>query len=288
MTDRVDPGHLDIHDELAVAWALHTLEPDDERAYARHLADCPRCAVAVAEAEETLGLLGAAVTPLEPPPRLRQRLMDAVAEDEAATPTSGNEIEPPREDDGPTPGAPRHAKRDDEPVADVVPLASRRRQVSRLVLAAAVVVAVAVVGGLAVANQQLRAERDAEAAAAAENARVVEVLRDAGTPGVAHASLADPQGAMVGLVVDTGTGPRMVATALEPNPGDHTYVLWGLAGGTPTALGTFDVPGPAPVVSSVPSGGEATPYGAYAVSLEPGRTAPASPTEIVASGQVGR
>jgi len=287
MTDRVDPGHLDLHDELAVAQALHALDPEDEAAYLSHLADCPRCAVAVAEAEETLGLLGAAVTPVEPPPRLRQRLMDAVAQEDAPAPAV--QIGSGRPAEG------RHAKADegeDEGVAeggaDVVPIASRRRRVSRLVLAAAVVVALAVVGGLAFANQQLRAERDAEAAAAAENARVVEVLRDAGTPGVAHATLTDPQGAMVGLVVDTGTGPRMVATALEPNPSDHTYVMWGLAGGTPTPLGTFDVPGPAPVVSSVPSGGEATPYGAYAVSLEPGRTAPASPTEVVASGQVGR
>ncbi len=294
MTDRVDPGHLDLHEELAVGWVLHTLEPDDEADFVLHRAGCERCAVAVAEAEETLGFLAVAVTPVDPPPRLRRRLMDAVAEDGTAVSPPIDEVEPPQEDDGTVDDhaggtdATADETTADETTADVVPLAARRRRVSRLLAVAAVAVTIAVVGGLVVANQQLRSERDAQAAAAAENARVVEVLHDAGTPGVAHASLADPQGAMVGLVVDAGTGPRLLATALDANRSDQIYVLWGLVGSTPTALGTFDVSGQGPVVSSVPSSAEAPPYGAFAVSLEPGRTAPASPTEIVASGQVGR
>jgi hypothetical protein len=32
------------YDELAVGWALHALEPEDEAAFARHLSGCARCA----------------------------------------------------------------------------------------------------------------------------------------------------------------------------------------------------------------------------------------------------
>lgn len=272
MSDHIDPGHLDVHDELAVGWVLHTLEPDDEEQFALHLADCDHCGTTVAETAEILGVLAAAVTPVDPPARLRRRLMDAVADD-------ADGVLAPAEDTD---------DRSDDTRADVVPLAPRRRRLSRLVLAAAVAVVIAAVGGLVVANQQLRSARDSQAEVAAENAPVVDVLRAAGTPGVAHASLADPRGAMVGLVVDDGSGARLLATGLDANRSDQIYVLWGLAGDAPTALGTFDVSGRSPIVSSVPSKSGASPYAGFAVSLEPGRTAPASPTEIVASGQVGR
>ena len=95
-------------------------------------------------------------------------------------------------------------------------------------------------------------------------------------------------GALVGLVVNGGTDPRVLTTGIPANPSDEIYVLWGLADGAPRALATFDVTGAAPTVRSVPSSTEAAPYAGFAVSIEPGRTAPASPTRIVASGQVGR
>jgi hypothetical protein len=64
-------------------------------------------------------------------------------------------------------------------------------------------------------------------------------------------------------------------------------VVWGLSGGTPAPLGTFDVTSPQPAlrtVGSAPSGLDA--YTGYAVSLEPGRSAPPEPSDIVASGEV--
>ena len=150
---------------------------------------------------------------------------------------------------------------------------------------------IAAVGGVVTAVQSVRAERETAAAAAAQaerDAPVIDILRDAGTPGTTHATLADPNGALVGLVVDDGHGPRVLTTGLAANPADEIYVLWGLVDGTPQALGTFDVGAQGPGVSSVPSTPEAVPFAGFAVSIEPGRTAPASPTRVVASGQVGR
>jgi anti-sigma-K factor RskA len=283
--------HTDDHEALAVGWALHALDHDEEEAFAAHLATCPHCRQTVDETLETFGGIAEALEPIAPPPDLRARLLDAAADDAPTTdppPTmwaSSSRREPSdeREREATPPaavsgGSPRHAS--------VVPL--RRRRATRWLAVAAAAVVLAAVGGLAVATQSLRNERDAAAAQAQRDAVIVDVLRDAGTPGVVHATLADPQGALVGLVVDDGSGPRVLTTGLSANGADEVYVLWGIADATPRPLGTFDVSGQAPSVRSVPSSPEAVPYAGFAVSLEPGRTAPASPTRVVASGQVGR
>lgn len=286
MTHRAPDSHTAEHDALAVGWALRTLDPDEATGFAVHLETCPTCRQTVDDTTAILGEIGGAVVPADPPPRLRQRLLDAVEAE------SGPGVDTP---EASSDGAPSPADGADGPTdrdATVVPLAPRRRA-TRWIAAAAVVLVVAAVGGLVAANQSLRAERDrAQAAAAAQadrEAAVADVLQDAGDPATSHAVLAGTQGGIVGVVVDDGTGQRVLTTGLGPNDAaSETYVLWGLADGTPRPLGTFDVGGPGPDVRSVPSAPEAVPYAGFAVSLEPGRTAPASPTTIVASGQVGR
>ena len=215
MSDRAVPdSHTGAHDALAVGWALHTLDPEEEADFAAHLETCPTCRQTVDETLETLGELAEAVGPVSPPRHLRRRLLDAVAAESAAT---GEGIDPARADRGPG-GASRPLPSPARDPArrgagrDASCRSRRRRRASRWLAVAAVALVVAAVGGLAVANQSLRTERDNAAAAAAQaerDAAVVDVLRDAGTPGVTHATLASPDGALVGLVVDDGTGaPR--------------------------------------------------------------------------------
>jgi hypothetical protein len=291
MSDRAVPdSHTGAHDALAVGWALHTLGHEEEADFAAHLETCPTCRQTVDETLETLGELAEAVVPVSPPRHLRRRLLDAAAAEWAA---SGEGVDLPELTGAPVaePAAPEAAPAPaaEERDATVVPLSPRRRA-SRWLAVAAVALVLAAVGGLAVANQSLRTERDNAAAAAAQaerEASVVDVLRDAGTPGVTHATLAGPEGALVGLVVDDGSGARVLTTGLSANGANEIYVLWGLADGTPRPLGTFDVTQQAPSVSSVPSTTAAVPFAGFAVSIEPGRTAPASPTRVVASGQVG-
>ncbi|GAA4767196.1 zf-HC2 domain-containing protein [Actinomycetospora chibensis] len=291
MSDQAVPdSHTGAHDALAVGWALHTLDHEEEADFAAHLETCPTCRQTVDETLETLGELAEAVVPASPPRHLRRRLLDAAA----AESVSGEGVDLPELAGAPVaePAAPEPAPQPtaEEREATVVPLSPRRRA-SRWLAVAAVALVVAAVGGLAVANQSLRTERDNAAAAAAaqaeRDAAVVDVLRDAGTPGVTHATLASPDGALVGLVVDDGTGPRVLTSGLGANGENEIYVLWGLADGTPRPLGTFDVTQQTPTVSSVPSTAAAVPFAGFAVSIEPGRTAPASPTRVVASGQVG-
>jgi hypothetical protein len=150
------------------------------------------------------------------------------------------------------------------------------------------VVAVAGVGGLAAYTVQLQQQRDAQIA---QSQALADVLTQVDRPGTSHATLmSTSDGRPVGAVV-AGTSARTVVTAGLPanDAATNIYVLWGVStDAAPQPIGTFDVadgaPGPG-VHQLGPAAGE-QPFIGYAVSLEPGRVAPAAPTIVVASGQV--
>lgn len=286
----VDPyASAAAHGEAAVGWAAHALDPDEEVTFLAHLDGCPECLDAVADASATLAALGGSGPQEEPPARLREALRGAVA-DEPAPPRRIGPTEPRRAGTA-TPSDAGRGPSDDRALATVVPMrpaARRTRRLEGVLAVAAAVVLVVVIGVLAAANRTLQAERDAQAADAQRAEQVTTVLRDAGRPGAVHATLADRTGTMVGMVVDTGSGPSVLSIGLGDNRPDETYVLWSLAGPQPRPVGPFDVSGSAPSVRSM---GASVPTGqvsAFAVSLEPGRSAPVAPTRIVASGPVGR
>jgi anti-sigma-K factor RskA len=62
--------------ELAAAHALDALDPDERRAFEEHLASCERCRAEVAELQEAAAALAYGVDAAEPPPRLRERLLE--------------------------------------------------------------------------------------------------------------------------------------------------------------------------------------------------------------------
>ncbi|NMO90620.1 anti-sigma factor [Actinomycetospora sp. TBRC 11914] len=271
------PASPDGHPELAVAWVLHGLEPEEDVAFTAHLGDCPGCLRIVAETEEVTTLLGSAVEPGAPPSSLRDRIL-AEAGESSSSGSGASEASLLASSD-------RKA-----PSSNVVPLRRPERggwirRTTAVVAVAAVLALVVAVGGLIAANRSLAEQRDAAAAAAARGQEVTEMLDAAAQPGVPHAVLATPQGNFVGLVVDKGQGPEVMASGLAPADPDHTYVLWGLAGRKPVGLTTFEMSGSGPVVQSVPSVQAAGPFAGFAVSLEPGHTVPATPTQVVASGQ---
>jgi hypothetical protein len=281
------PASPDGHAELAVAWVLHGLEPDEDAVFAAHLGDCPGCLRIVAETEDVATLLGSAVPAVDPPPSLRERILAAAAEEQAPDASPGDASEA-------SMLAISDRKAPSSIDSTVVPLDRRRREEGRsrrfrritagLAVAAALALVVAI-GGLVAANRSLGEQRDAAAADAARGQDVVQLVGAAARPGNPHAVLATPDGAFVGLVADRGRGPEVLASGLPPNDGDHTYVLWGLANGTPVGLTTIEMSGSGPVVQSVPSVEAAGRFAGFAVSLEPGHTVPATPTKVVASGQ---
>ncbi|WP_214405825.1 anti-sigma factor [Pseudonocardia lacus] len=172
------------------------------------------------------------------------------------------------------------------------------RRGRRLVAAAVALVGVLAIGGLAVRTAQLQEQRDAEVAQAAqlqeqrdtEAARsrgLVELLEQLGRPDTRYALLGQNGPTLAAVVVADGER-RVFPLALPANTTERDiYVLWGLdASGTPAALGTFDVVPTDPGAREVGAGATTDTYAQYAISLEPGRTAPTTPTEVVAIGEV--
>ena len=260
-------------DELAVGWALHALEPEDEDVFAAHLPGCSRCAHTVAETSEVMAAMAADLPRAEPSAQLRDRLAAAVAETEQVKrPVDDEPIEVSAT------GFPRYraVEEPDQPAGS--PL---RRRLPALALVAA---AVLVILGLGIWNVFLADSRDDLRTAVAEQERIVNQLLTPGTAKVAALSTRD--GEAVATVVARSDRVDVIAHGLSPNDTDsETYVVWGLDGNDATALGTFDVTGSQIELETVGSGETGLDdYGQYGISLEPGHVAPPAPTDVVATG----
>jgi anti-sigma-K factor RskA len=76
----------EIHD-LAAAYALNALDPEDRWTYERHLDSCERCRDEVARLRESAKELAHATTGPEPRPELRDRILRAAREERPASVT---------------------------------------------------------------------------------------------------------------------------------------------------------------------------------------------------------
>jgi Anti-sigma-K factor rskA len=288
-------GEHEGFDELAVGWALHALEPEDEELFAAHLPTCPRCRRTVSETADVMGALACDLPPVEPPERLRERLRAAVEETEQLPRLAREDERPPPVPaalpDRPVPDRPvpvhrfeppaSGAHRAPFPVGAVDPRSSWRRVLPNALVAAAV----AAILALGTWNVVLSAARDEAQAAAAEQAELVDALL---TPGQATIAPLTADGATLATVVAREGQVQVVSQGLTPNDvRAQTYVVWGIGAGAAAPLGTFDVTSPQPALRTLGSGVSGLDaFTGYAVSLEPGRSAPPEPGEVVASGEV--
>ncbi len=262
--------------DQAVGWALHALEPDEEMAVELHVPTCPDCRAAVRDTEVVMTSLATAVEQVDPPARLRASILEAAA----ATP----QVPTQRREPAPS-SPPRRAST--APPAGSAPAGpsrggGRRFTPRRLVAASMALAAIVVIGGLGTRTIQLQQQLES---ANAQTVSTEELVRQLARPGVSHALLAQPDGTAVAAVVLTGGKRNVYTLGLAANTTDHTYVLWGIgdASASPQPLGAFDVAARDSGLRSVGASGQDA-FAAYAISLEPGRTPPASPTDVVASG----
>jgi len=256
------------YDELAVGFALHALEPEDEAEFARHLPGCARCAAVVAETTELMGAMAADLPRAEPSEALGARLREAVASTEQVhRPTAPLESDAPR---AVPPAGPA-----------VVPDPRRTRVISLALVAAAA----AAVLGLGVWNIGLRSERAELSSTVAEQQDVVDALL---SPDRVVLDPLGEDGRPVATVVPQDDELEIVTHGLAVNDdASTTYVLWGVGDDGAEPLGTFDVERSQTELRTVGSGLTGLDdYPQYAISLEPGREAPSDPTEVVATGQV--
>lgn len=269
--------------QQAIGWALHALEPDEEMAVLLHLPRCAACQAAVWEAEEVLAALGASVESIDPPMALREALLAAAAR----TPQRVS-VPHPRASEVPSS---RH-RLDTEASRNLAMPGSTGswwgRRGRQLVGASLVVVTALAVGGLVVRTNQLEQQRDAESAQAQSLSGLINQLDEPGARHALLATIADPTTVVAAiLLVD---GERQVYTlGLPANGADFVYVVWGTGGpaGAPVPLGTFDVAHADQGLRTVGSVAASEDFPGYAISIEPGRVAPAVPTTVVASGEVG-
>ena len=73
-------AELELHD-LAAAYALNALDPEDRWTYERHLDSCERCREDVAALREGAAQLAYAAEGPEPRPELRERILQAAREE---------------------------------------------------------------------------------------------------------------------------------------------------------------------------------------------------------------
>lgn len=254
-------GHR-FYDELAVGWALHALEPEDEAEFAGHLPGCTRCAETVAESTEVMGAMSADLPAAEPSEALRARLRAAVE-------ATGQRQRP-------------DVVEISAPVSPVPQPSLRRLRPRSLTLVAA---AVAAVLGLGLWNVGLNSDRRELQATVAAQQDVMAALLD--PDGVALTPLGG-DGRPVATVVPRGAQIQVLTYGVPVNEAaSTTYVLWGVGGAGPQPLGTFDVDRSRIEMTTVGSGSTGLDeFTQYAISLEPGRKAPSQPTEVVATGQV--
>lgn len=267
------PDH-DTFDELAVGWALHALEPEDEAVFAVHLPGCARCAATVADTTEVMGAMALDLPVAEASEQLRARLRAAVE--------TAEQVPGPVVPDVPSGRAPGQVP---EPAA-VVSLRAGDRPLWRRVLPASLVAAaVASIIGLGLSNVFLASsqERLRETVASQE-----EVLAAVLNPGRATIASLEADGRIVATVVARGDELQVVTSGLTMNqPETSSYVVWGMGEGDPVALGTFNVSRAQIDVESVGSGStDLDGYPQYGISLEPGQEAPSSPSAVVATGEV--
>ena len=243
------------YDELVAGYALGALEPEDEQLLVLHLPECERCSDELAAHQDALFALVDRLDEEEPPASLLAGIRAGIGIDDQALAGNVRRL--------PTP-AERAAR--------------RWRPSGRSVVSAAA--AVALVASLGVWSSGLRTDRDATtdrfqalvSTLRLDDARTVQLRAEDGSV-AAFAVLGERGSKRVVAVVADGL-PANDATA-------GTYVLWAaMRFGDVRPVGTFDVTGKGPgVVAEMVLEQSVTDVAGFAVTEEPGRTAPALPSK---------
>jgi hypothetical protein len=288
-TGRHEHNEHEQWDELAVGYALSALEPEELDRFIHHLiGQCAECNRSVSDTNSVGAGLAAAFPVPEPRASLRDDVLSAAFAARPAVPQTTADL--------PAPVATPDFETPTEPVeiVSVDELAERRARPGRAgrsrtargswILAAAAAVVAVVMSAVAVSAVH---SRDDQRSVADARAQVISAFTSGGSARVV--SLRTDGGSTVATVVAHKDSVAVVPDGIAANSKTTSYVLWGIATATsaPVALGVFDVG---------PSGQQATQVGSdsrgyagfttFAISHEPGHTPPASPSTIVATGQV--
>jgi hypothetical protein len=262
--------------ELVAAFAFDALEPDEERAVLEHLETCEECGQLLAETHEVAADLAGDV-----PVDLTAIVAEEMAgSDLRARIVAAAEAEP-RATAGP-PAAQPPSPRTGAVSAPVDRRGPGRRSRRALVRSRVLVGAVGAALAVAVAVPVTLATSGGSGGNNGQTALADALLQ----PGAREVTLGGSSGTAARAVVSS-KGVVFIADGLTPNDtGDQTYVLWAGNGTGVRPLATFDArSGKTTQVAALSLPYQAADVALVAVSLEPGRTAPTTPTKIVLSGK---
>ena len=224
--------------EMIPARALSALDATEERALNEHLENCEECRKELEEWQATAATLAVVADPVEPSPKVRERIMSEVRK-ELATP-------------------------------EVIPFRSTSRNIWRsfgsLGAMAAVVLFTALIVGLIVIWRENRAMNE-------ELARTREFVQLATTPGAKMNELKGVDlgaGATARFAYDKTGHAMLMADNLPSVPRGKAYQLWFIVGKNPPMPGkTFspDSAGKGMLIDQMPK--EALDSAIFAITLEP-------------------
>jgi hypothetical protein len=152
-----------------------------------------------------------------------------------------------------------------------------------LLAAAAALVVLAGGGYLGVRVNQLSNEVTASQTRTDELNKALSLAAD---PSTNRAVLRTGSGDEVAIVLSNPTSGAVMPMNLKPNDSGHVYVVWGASTKAPVPLAVFDVRAGSTDPQPLSWGADAHKHTKFAVSLEPGRSAPPNPSEVLAGGQV--
>ncbi len=138
-------------------------------------------------------------------------------------------------------------------------------------------------GYLGVRVNQLSGDVTAASTRADELNKALSLAAD---PSTGRALLRTPSGEPLAVVLTSATSGAVVPMNLKSNDSGHVYVVWGTSTKAPVPLALFDVPAGSTDPLSLAWSADAHKHTSFAVSLEPGRTLPAKPSDVLAGGQI--
>ncbi len=259
-------------DASAVAYALSSLEPGEQRTFRVHLDSCERCQRTVAESSSIGAAIGTSAPVRDPAPELRDRVLSAALSTRQAV----TAVDSPAESET------------ENPVVPIDRIQRRRRlalgQVpGRWVLSAAAAIVIIALG---VTLVSVISDRDHERSVATAREKAIQSLINGS--GVVIPLTAPDHTTMVTVVAHQNS-IGVVSDVMPPNAATTSYVLWGMTGygdTHPKAIAVFDVSKKGLFVSQVAADqrGDYTSFGAFAVSQEQGHDPPAVPSKVLAKG----
>src|SRR5580698_10556580 len=272
--------HEQFADDLAL-YAVDALKGEDRAAMEAHLAGCSACRLELEQLRGDGALLALSSLGPRPPQRARQRLLDAVAKEAAASPTLSQRT---RKD-----GAPA---RTGTPGAVVMPRRSWWPVLGWAAAAAVIVFA----ASLWKENLALRQSLASASAQAVQSTRELEELRRVAAPImapeaqritlVAMKTSAQPQGKA--FYLRNRSNLVFVANNMPLLPAQKAYELWLIPmQGAPVPAGMFkpDAHGSATVVNPpLPAGMEAKAF-AITIENESGASTPTMPIVMMGAGE---